>query len=213
VTDPDSTKTPEQIEYEMSQTRESLTEKVAALESQVVGTVQTAANTLTGTVEAVKELVTTGPGAVTDTVREAVTAASESVKRAFDISGHVRDNPWASVGVSAGLGFLTGLLVFRGREATASAMSTMPPAAAFVPEAPPSSSAKGTGLLHDLFEMVSQRVKEFARTAIDSATTAVNQSVRETIPKLVETATERLTPGDGHTEGDRLGSCWRSSRA
>jgi len=57
-------KTPEQIEAEMMQTRESITQKVAALETQVVGTVQTAADTLTGTVEAVKELVTTAPGAV-----------------------------------------------------------------------------------------------------------------------------------------------------
>ena len=45
-------KTPEQIETEMFQTRESLTEKVAALENQVVGTVQNAANTLTDTVDA-----------------------------------------------------------------------------------------------------------------------------------------------------------------
>ena len=37
-------KTPEQIERDMDQTRESLTEKVTALESQVVGTVQTAAD-------------------------------------------------------------------------------------------------------------------------------------------------------------------------
>ncbi len=40
-------KTPEEIEREMLHTRESLTEKVAALENQVVGTVQTAADTLT----------------------------------------------------------------------------------------------------------------------------------------------------------------------
>ena len=39
---PTVTKSPEQIEHEMAQTRESLTEKVVALEHQVVGTVKTA---------------------------------------------------------------------------------------------------------------------------------------------------------------------------
>ena len=53
-------KTPEQIQAEMNQTRESLTDKVAALENQVVGTVQTAADTLTGTVASVKSLITDG---------------------------------------------------------------------------------------------------------------------------------------------------------
>src|SRR5262245_61464826 len=105
----------------MLHTRESITEKVAALENQVVGTVQTAADTLTGTVEAVKELVTTAPGAVSETVKQAATAVSETVRKTFDITGHVRAHPWASVGVSAGLGFLTGLLIFRERQSAAGA--------------------------------------------------------------------------------------------
>jgi len=191
-----SVKTPEQIEQEMAQTRESLTEKVAALESQVVGSVQTAADTLTGTVDAVKSLVSNGPGVVTDTVREAATAVSESVKKVFDISGHVRDNPWTSVGVSTGLGFLTGLLVFRSR-ATALPPPSPMYAASMAPPAAPAASTGG-GLFDDLIGMVGRKVKEFAETAIESATTAVNQTVRENVPKFVEAAAEHLTPNADH---------------
>ena len=85
VSTPD--KSPDQIEREMAQTRESITEKVAALECQVVGTVKTAADTLTGTVDAVKEFVTTAPGAVGETVKKATEAVSETVKKTFDITG------------------------------------------------------------------------------------------------------------------------------
>src|SRR6478672_836790 len=95
----------------MTETRDSLTEKVAALENQVVGTVQTAADTLTGTVESVKSLISTAPSAVSDSVKQAAAAVSESVKNTLDIRGHVREHPWAAVGVSALAGCITGWLV------------------------------------------------------------------------------------------------------
>jgi len=188
-------KTPEQIEAEMLHTRESLTQKVAALENQVVGTVQTAADTLTGTVEAVKELVTTAPGAVSDTVKQAASAVSETVRKTFDISGHVRAHPWTSVGVSAGLGFLTGLLIFR--DWSAAKATAAPAAPAFTPPEPAPSS--GPGLLDEFVGMLGRKFREVAENAIDTATSAVNQNVRENVPKLVDAAAERLTPETSET--------------
>ena len=67
-------KTPEQIQDEMAITRESLTGKVAALEYQVVGSVQTAADTLTDTVAAVTASVFTAPETVSDSMKQAAWA-------------------------------------------------------------------------------------------------------------------------------------------
>jgi len=187
---PEVEKTPEAIQDDMAHTRESLTEKVVALENQVVGTVQTAANTLTGTVDAVKSLITTAPGAVSDTVKQAASAVSEKMKEVFDITGHVRANQLTSVGVSTGLGFITGLLVFRGRETLAPV--PMPVAA------PAASAPAKPGIFDDLLAMLGRKVREVAENVIDSASKAVNQNVRDGVPKLVDAATEmaaeRLTP-------------------
>jgi len=185
---PASETTPEQIEHQMQQTRESMTAKVSALESQVVGTVQTAADTLTGTVDAVKSLMDTAPTAVSDSMKQAAEVVGDKMKEVFDVNGHVRNHPWSSVAVSAGLGFLTGLMVFREKASGASAAAAppvymTPPAAAATPSAV-------SGLFNDLLGMLGRKVKELAETAIDSASTAANQNVRETIPKLMDAATE-----------------------
>jgi ElaB/YqjD/DUF883 family membrane-anchored ribosome-binding protein len=182
-------KTPEQIQNEMTQTRESLTGKVAALENQVVGTVQTAADTLTGTVESVKSLLTNAPGAVTDTVRHAADVVGEKMKQIFNISGHVRNHPWTSVGASTLLGCVTGWLISRGRDSRP-AEATMAPVFA-----PPVAAPSKPGVLDEMFSMIGRKLREVAENAIDTATTAVNKNVREEVPKLVDAAAVRLTPG------------------
>lgn len=204
-------KTPEQIQAEMAGTRDSLTEKVAALETQVVGTVQTAADTLTGTVESVKSLITTAPGAVTDTVKQAAEVVSDKVKELFDISGHVRNRPWTSVGVSAGLGFLTGLLVFRhhGQHAAAGVPPVpMPPV--YAPPAAPAAPA-APGILDGFVSMIGAKAREVAENFIHTASASLNQTVSDGVPKLVDAAkdmaVERLTPGtdDPTPVGSRRG--------
>jgi len=203
MTVPASDKTPEQIQDEMLHTRESLTEKVTALENQVVGTVQTAADTLTGTVESMKSFITTAPGAVSDTVKQAASVVSEKVREAFDISGHVREYPWTSVGVSTLLGCVTGWLVFRDGSSTSasepSPARSSPPMAP-VYSAPPSSARSGPGIFDEFFTMIGRKVREIAENVIDTASGAVNRSVREGLPKLVDAAAERLTPSSESPE-------------
>src|SRR5687767_8812943 len=149
----------------MLQTRESITEKVVALEHQVVGTVQTAADTITGTVEAVKSLVSNAPEAVSETVKQATAAVSETVKDTFDITGHVRRNPWTAVGVSAFLGGLVGYLTARSRPDFGTLAAASPPA----PAAPPSYAASTAapekpGVIDEFLDMLGDRAKEMART-------------------------------------------------
>jgi ElaB/YqjD/DUF883 family membrane-anchored ribosome-binding protein len=195
-------KTPEQIEAEMFQTREALTVKVAALENQVVGTVQNAANTLTDTVDAVKSFVNTAPETVSDTVEQVATAVSDRVKKTFDISSHVQSNPWTSMGMSVGLGFLAGLLVFRDQKSSAPSRFTpgepLIPGSTGVPYTP---ATRTPGLFDDLIGMLGRKVKEATENVIDAATSAVNKNVREGIPKLVDEAAKRLVPEhEGATE-------------
>jgi ElaB/YqjD/DUF883 family membrane-anchored ribosome-binding protein len=201
-------KTPEQIETEMFQTRESLTEKVAALENQVVGSVQNAANTLTDTVDAVKSFVTTAPETVSDTVDQVATAVRKQMQKTFDISSHVQSNPWSSIGVSVGLGFLAGLLVFRdGKSSTASRSASISPPAASPPLLPhPFAGSREPGVFDDVIGMLGRKVKEMTENIIDSATGALNKNIRDGIPKLVDEAAQRLMPEtEQSTEGSLNG--------
>ncbi len=186
-------KSPEAIEREMFQTRESITEKVAALESQVVGSVQSAADTLSSTVDAVKSLVSGAPEAVSDTVKQATAAVSDAVRDTFDITGHVRRHPWTAVGASALLGCLTGWLVSRGRgnfTALAQASPPMPSASA--------SSARSLaddtpGVLDGVMGVIGDKVKDLVRTALDTVAVSLKEQIQTGVPKLVGDAASRLT--------------------
>jgi len=204
----DADKSPNQIEREMADTRESITEKVAALESQVLGTIQTATSTVTDTVEAVKSLVTGAPSAVSDTVTQTVAAVKDSVREtigSFSVSGCVRDNPMASVGASALVGFLTGLLLPGGRSRPLMARGYDTPAPAGRPGVGYSVAAvpatpREPGVFDEVFGMLRKELREMARMALDQATAAVKQNIHTAVPQLVDSAVQRATevarPGD-----------------
>jgi len=186
VTSATGGKTPEEIEREMLHTRESLTEKVEALEHEVAGTVH-----------AVKSFVTAAPEAVSDTVKQAAAAVSESVKETFDITAHVRRHPLAAVGASAMLGCLVSFLVFRdsGRGTSSRMTSAMAEASVERPPAPPAARAEPSqpGVLDEVFAMLGDRAKELARTALESVSAAVKESIQTQVPRLVNDASARLT--------------------
>jgi len=201
VIDPSTcNKTPEQIEAEMFVTRESLTEKVNALENQVLGTVQTAANTITETVDAVKSFVNTAPDAVSDTVEQVTSAVKEQVARTFDITSHVQSSPLSSVGISVGLGFIAGYLAFgNGRSSSYRGRAEERSFAASTPSTP-----RQPGIFDEIFSIVGRKVKEVAEMVIDSASTTVSNNIRESIPKLVEEAAKRFMPDNFETHGEPL---------
>jgi ElaB/YqjD/DUF883 family membrane-anchored ribosome-binding protein len=86
----------------MQDTRDSLTEKLEALEQQVVDTVQEARTAVTETVASVRE-------AVHDTVEETVS----TVKKTFDLRRQVERHPWGMVSGSVALGYFAGCLANR----------------------------------------------------------------------------------------------------
>lgn len=198
-------KSPDEIEREMFQTRESLTEKVVALENQVVGTAQSITETVSGTVEAVKSFVSTAPETVSETVKQAAEAVKERVMETFDISGHVRRNPWAAVGASAALGCAVGYLASgRGISSVAATMSeASADGSAYAPPsyAPAYAAApRQPGVFDELVAMLGGKLKDLAQTALESASAAVKESIQTRVPQIVDQASARITEAAaGHT--------------
>lgn len=208
---------PEVIEREMEHTRKSLTDKVAALETQVVGTIQTATNAVQDTVQSVKsaveETVQAVKGTVTDvkdTVQESVSSVQEGVMHTFDVRRHVDENPWTMVGGAAVAGFLTGLVVFRGGGSSsgggiagmfgspmfghASYTPTPAPAAAparaYAPEReePRREEPKKPGWMDELFDRAGREVSKLAEAALASVVASVRQNIDQGLPKLINNA-------------------------
>lgn len=194
TTKPDSEKSPDEIEREMAQTRESITEKVSILESQVKGTLES----VSGTVEAVKDAVSSAPEAVSETVKQTVEAVKEQV-RSIDVAGCIRDNPWAAVGTSMLGGFLAGFFLLGGSKSRRTA-SPVPGLTSSSYQPTPASG----GVLDDLFNMVGKEVREMAGMALTSATEALKQNINTAVPGLINRAVDQVTHTNGATGEPRV---------
>jgi len=196
---------PELIEREMEQTRESLTHKVSLLENKVIGQVEDATDTVHGTMESVQDTVQTVKSAVqdtvqsvTDTVKESVRSLTDGMKEALDVRKHTQEHPMAMVGGAAFAGFITGLMVFR-RPATVSggdlgAYTPLPAAAVAAPAV-----SHRPQWLNDILEMAGREVKQIAQQAIAQASASLKQTVQARVPHLIE----QVVPGgqSGTTAG------------
>ncbi|MDB5310860.1 MAG: hypothetical protein JWO38_5062 [Gemmataceae bacterium] len=222
VTTPGDEKTPEQIEQEMLETRESITEKVAALETQVLGNIQSVTCGVTEAVQSVKEAVATAPTAVSDTVKQTVDAVKETVREtvgSFSVTGCVRDNPWAALGTTTMAGFLAGYFL-PGRRGGLFSRPIMarghdvPAPTGHPSQAPSPYTASGPaladgvvkpGLIGSLFGMVGDEVRQLAGQALSTAVASLKKSISTQIPQVVDSAvhaaTERVTgAGEGDSE-------------
>lgn len=195
---------PEVIEHEMQSTRESLTEKVAQLEQQVVGTLHSSTTAVQDTVDSVKLAVRDTVDSVTGTLKESVTSLTDGLKDALDVKRHVRENPWAALGGAAAAGFITGMLAFRreGSSTPGLPAGTHTPIMGGVPTYSPPRS----GWFADLFEMAGQEVKKIAQDALTKATAQLKQTVNEGVPKFIETAVSRVTEHTKAADSQPAGS-------
>lgn len=189
-------KTPEQIAAEMEQTRCAIVDKVAALESQVTGTVQHAAETITETVASVKEIITTAPETVGDSVQQAAARVSETVKEVFDIRAAVRRNPWAALGVSALVGGVLGSLTAARTRRTEEPVVQQPQPIA------PAAAAARTGVFDELTTMLGVKLREIAETAMQSITESMKTGIEQNVPKIVNEAASVLAD----TAANRVGT-------
>ena len=167
---------PELIEQRMQDTRQSLTDKVSALEEQVVGTIQSATTAVNETVENVKTAVSDTVNTVTDTV-----------KQSLDVTAQVRENPIVAVGSALAVGFVAGLMLFRSRTSAAASSPSAPAAPAYQPaRAAEPTRPLAPSIWDAVLTRVGQELFKVGERAVESASASIQQTVNDQIPKLIE---------------------------
>ncbi len=186
-------KTPDEIEQEMFCTRESLTEKVAALENQVVEKAHSISESVSETVEAVKSFVSNAPGAVSETVKQAADAVKERVMETFDVHGYVQRHPWVTLGASTAMGCVAGyFLLGRGSSRADSPMVDTSPIPVPPERATPTPAPVQPGVWDDLMGMISNEAKQLAHTALESIAGTVKENIHAHLPHLMEQVSARF---------------------
>jgi ElaB/YqjD/DUF883 family membrane-anchored ribosome-binding protein len=99
----------ELIRDNMARTRESLRQKLDTLEDRTLGVVRETTETVAHVAEQVTDTVESARRAVKKTVKKSV--------RAFDLTRHVEEHPWAIMGGAVATGFLASWLVSRASDA------------------------------------------------------------------------------------------------
>lgn len=212
---------PEVIEQDMAHTRSSLVEKIAALETQVAATVQSATTAVQDTMQSVQSAVSDttasvrqGLFGVQDGAKDAIHGLTDGVKEVFDVSKHTRDNPWPMFGGAAVAGFLLGAVLPKRtatipahmaegseprRLSTPAYMSGVQPAAA-VPAAP-----KEPGWFDELLGRAGKEIVKLGEQALSQAVAHAKTAIDQKVPKLVDTlvATGAERVGMADHGGDR----------
>lgn len=186
---------PELIEQQMEQTRESLTEKVSQLEQQVVDRIQSATDAVQETVQSVRSAVEDTVSSVTGTVKDGVESMSEGVKEAMDVRKHVREHPIPMVCGATAVGFITGMLLFGRKSSAVAAPAFTPTPFAGAPAA--YAAAPRPAWLNDLFELAGREVKKVAERVIARASSSLQEGVEQGIPKLIDRALPDVTGANG----------------
>ncbi len=190
----------EVIEQKMSETRDSLTQKVSALESQVVDTLQSATASVSSMMEQVKTAVPETIASVKEGLTGVTESVTEQVKASLDISHHTRERPWAMVGGAAALGFITGMVLFRRTYSAPAAQSASAAPRAFASTSAPAASSplKLPGWLDQivdrLTEKVSEEVRKLGEVAVSTASSSLQQSMEHVLPTLLGSVTAKDKP-------------------
>ena len=188
--------TPDIIEAKMADTRQSLTEKVSALEDSVVGTVQSATNAVADTVQTVK-----------DAVGDTVCAVKENVSNALDVSRHVRENPWIALGVAGFAGFLGGMMLRRPRQAAVAASSTIIPS--LVPREASSPRPAATGIGHSFLTRIEDELLKLSEYTIERISSELHRAVEDGVPRVVDKLS--FIPSKNDADDSKANAGWNGT--
>lgn len=198
-------KTPSQLEQDMFETRESITEKVAALENQVIGTIQTAADTVTeavGTVTdavgTVKDAVSAAPAAVNDTLKETVQAVKQTLRDtvgSFSVSQCVRNHAALALGTTVLGGFVIGYGFSAGRtRKSGSSRQLLSPDARELLERPaPTPRPSPPTLLDGWMQSIARELRSMGEEFMATAVRSIKQNINSQVPAVVESAVHQMT--------------------
>lgn len=198
---------PELIERAMHETRQSLTDKVNALEQQVVGTIQGATSAVNETVSTVKTALHDTVGAVSDSV----SSIKKGVKETIDVRTHIRQSPWAAMAGAVLTGAITGYLtapsiVSRGP------FPRMPVSGNNLDAYAARSEPSKTGILDDLMNKVRQELKAIGEDAVATLSTTLKQSLNSGIQNLADQAGNFASSAMGRERIDDDDTPWRGRR-
>lgn len=182
----------ELIRQQMGQTRAALTEKMEALENQVLGAVRDTTGAVTDTVRTVEATVRDTAQDVRATVRE----ATSSLHDALDVSRHVQEHPWAMLGGAVFAGYVGGRLL-DGLE-----QGRLP--------SPPASRRSTSSFLTALLDSFAPELDALKRLAIGTALGLMRDKIGESVPPqmkenftgMMDRVTQKL--GGEPTPGARL---------
>ncbi len=195
----ESEKSPEELERDMERTRESITEKVAALENQVIGTVQNATDSVSHTVEAVREAVAAAPSAFRDTVREMVDTVKEAIN-SFSTDECIRSFPTAALCTTTAAGFLAGYFI-GGKSKQSSAIPPPLPRPQAAPSHPSSPS-----LLTDLLHRCGGEMQRLASDSLATGIAALKSKVERQLPLVIDSIVDRAMNFGSQDHTGRNGS-------
>ena len=197
---------PEVIEQQLQETRDSLTQKVSALESQVVDTLQNATATVSGMVDQVKTAVPETLAGMKETIGEVKERVAKSVRETLDVSHHTRQKPWAMVGGAAAVGFIAGMILFRRTYAAPAAQrgAYAPPAPAPYPAAAASAPARSPvklpgwldQIVDKLGDKVTEEVRKLGELAVATASSSLQQTVEKVVPQFLGNRVQGSEPSD-----------------
>jgi ElaB/YqjD/DUF883 family membrane-anchored ribosome-binding protein len=188
--------TPEVIEAKLADTRQSLTEKVSALEETVVGTVQSATTAVTDTVQTVK-----------DAVGDTVGAVKENVTNALDFSRHVRENPWMAVGVAGFAGLLTGMMLPRRGQAVSATPSAVIPT--LVPREAKTSPPAAPGIGSTFLKRIEDELLKLSEYTIERISSELHRAVEDGVPRVVDKLS--FVTAKDETEESKANSGWNGT--
>lgn len=187
----------------MERTRESITEKVAALENQVIGTVHQATESVNHTVEAVREAVASAPTAVRDTLREVTQSVKEAI-HSFSTRECIRSFPAAALGTSMAAGFLTGYF-FGGRRMPR--QTAMPLYHDGMPTQTASSTSSRTSHgFSEMFHRISGELQCMAAKSLEMGLTALKNKIERRIPEIIDSVVDRVVQPNGYHPAERNGN-------
>lgn len=141
--------------------RADLTGRMAALERRVVGTAEGIADAARDTVSSVRSTIDTA----NNHVQHAMGTTADGVRDVLNVRKHMRERPWAGVGLAAVTGFLAGFLP-RGGSRSATWSSAIPG----------TPSAMG-----EIWSLVRRELVGLGETALLAASAAAKQSVHSLV--------------------------------
>jgi ElaB/YqjD/DUF883 family membrane-anchored ribosome-binding protein len=181
---------PELIEHKMHETRQSLTDKVAALESQITDKLETATTNVQDTVETVKSAVADTVNCVSGKFKESLENVQDSVagvKASLDVRDPIRERPWAAMAAAALSGVVVGLMSAPARKRSEQGGDSQTASGrTYAAATGPSGSAR-PGLFDGVLNRLRDEITVLGESAIATLGSTLKNSVNDGIKDMVTT--------------------------